>query len=443
MCSRHVRRRVALCAAVAGVIAAILSGPARAQTADFPVTDRAVMASRIYAMVQQYFAHWDGAPRGEVDRAFREYIDKVVRGGDRKDFDLATMRFIASLRNGHTQFFDAQLDGRPLKFRLLQVEGEWVVVNSLESRLPRGAIVRTLDERPVDDFVRDRAQYVAASNERLALTHVFSYPGLFPERVPIGLGDGTRVVIDRSVPGDVPGPAAAGVSEGRWLRADRVAYIRIPAFGDPVYERTAIALVRQFASSPNLIVDVRGNGGGSTPRQLISALMNRAWRTWQETTPQQIALFDAQGIPPFQALRGSRPQSPSGDAYAGRLFVLVDRFCGSACEDFVMPFKDSGRALVIGETTQGSSGNPYRADLGNGISVAIGAVRYRFPDGAEFEGAGIVPDVAIARTRTDLLTNRDAALERAQELAGSHSDGRSRFRAIASMSAAAGLVRFE
>ena len=416
--SRAFRWRVLLCTIVGAGLVVIWSARTHAQTTGLSVTDRVVIASRIYAMVQQYFAHWDGAPRSDVEAAYRQYIDNAVRAADRKDFDLATMRFIATLRNGHTQFFDRQQDGRPVRFRLLQLDNEWVVVNSQDSSLPRGAVVRTLDGRPVDDFVRERAQYVAASNDRLARTHVFSYPGLFPERVSVGLRNGAVVLIDRTVRAGAPETTAARVSDGRWLRDGQLAYIRIPSFGDPAYERTAVELVRQFASSPNLIVDVRGNGGGSTPRQLIAAVMNRPWRTWQETTPQHIALFDAQGIPPFQALRGSRPQPPSNDAYGGRLFLLVDRFCGSACEDFVMPFKDTGRAVIIGETTQGSSGNPYRADLGNGMSVAIGAVRYRFPDGTDFEGVGITPHVAIDPTAADVVNNRDLVLERARELAG-------------------------
>jgi len=81
-----------------------------------------------------------------------------------------------------------------------------------------------------------------------------------------------------------------------------------------------------------------------TPQQLIASLMNRPWRTWQQITPA----------------RQSQSRQPAKDAYSGRVFILVDRFCGSACEDFVMPFKDAGRATIIGETTQGSSGNPYR-----------------------------------------------------------------------------------
>ena len=82
-----------------------------------------------------------------------------------------------------------------------------------------------------------------------------------------------------------------------------------------------------------------------------------------------------------------------------------------------MPFKDTARAVIVGETTQGSSGNPYRASLGYGMAVSIGAVRYRFPDGTPFEGVGIAPDVVVERRISDLVAGRDAILERAQALA--------------------------
>jgi len=180
------------------------------------------VATKIYATIQQFFAHWDGAPRPEIEAAYREYVDGAGRAAARKDFDLATLRFIAKLRNGHTQFFDSQLDSRPLKFRLLPVEGQRVVVNSQDNQLPRGAVVRSLDGRLVDDFVRERAQYVAASNDRLAYTHVFSYPGLFPERIKVGLQNGD-VVVDRAVRPDAPQTSASPASQGRWLRDAQLA----------------------------------------------------------------------------------------------------------------------------------------------------------------------------------------------------------------------------
>ena len=82
-----------------------------------------------------------------------------------------------------------------------------------------------------------------------------------------------------------------------------------------------------------------------------------------------------------------------------------------------MPFKTTGRGVVIGETTDGSSGNPYRAELGDGMRIRVGAIRYRFPDGRPFEGVGIEPDVPIGLAVADLRSGRDAVLERALELA--------------------------
>jgi hypothetical protein len=41
------------------------------------------------------------------------------------------------------------------------------------------------------------------------------------------------------------------------------------------------------------------------------------------------------------------------------------------------------RALVVGETTGGSSGQPYMLDLGDGMLVLVGAKRESFPDGSD------------------------------------------------------------
>lgn len=95
----------------------------------------------------------------------------------------------------------------------------------------------------------------------------------------------------------------------------------------------------------------------------------------------------------------------------------MDGGCVSACEDFVEPSKDSGRAILVGETTQGSSGLPLIYDFHNGMSLRIATKRYYFPDGSEFEGLGIKPDVEVHTTIDDLKNGRDPVLEKALELA--------------------------
>ncbi len=66
-----------------------------------------------------------------------------------------------------------------------------------------------------------------------------------------------------------------------------------------------------------------------------------------------------------------------------------------------MPFSISAKAVLVGETTGGSSGQPRFTDWGNGMSLWVGARRQWFPDGREFEGVGIAPDVAIDLTAAD------------------------------------------
>jgi carboxyl-terminal processing protease len=93
--------------------------------------------------------------------------------------------------------------------------------------------------------------------------------------------------------------------------------------------------------------------------------------------------------------RRSNPANPH--AYHGRLIFLVDGGCVSACEELLEPYKDSGRGTLIGETTEGSSGLPYTYDSHNGMILALAVKRQLFPDGAEFEGVGIKPEVEVHR----------------------------------------------
>ena len=85
-----------------------------------------------------------------------------------------------------------------------------------------------------------------------------------------------------------------------------------------------------------------------------------------------------------------------------------------------MPFKDTRRGVVIGETTAGSSGNGNGIELGHGMTVVVGVMRYRFPDGSAFEGVGITPDVVVERRISDIIAGRDAVLEQAEQRAVVH-----------------------
>ena len=165
-----------------------------------------------------------------------------------------------------------------------------MVRESRRKALSPGDVLIAIDGRAPDEFAGEQLRYVPASSPRTA-NHVLWYLSyLFPERFKVELASGRTVTIDR-------GDTALAPPAPREFRGDvldgEIAYLRVPSFGDPDMERRAVAFLSEHADSPALVLDLRGNGGGSTPAALLAALMNRPWRDCETSTPVRHGLFSA------------------------------------------------------------------------------------------------------------------------------------------------------
>lgn len=380
--------------------------------------ERAFIAAKIYSSVNTYFAHWQAVPGLDFDAEFRRYVARALKAETRLDFDLATAELFASLGNGHTQFVDRNLYGStppPAPVAARVVEGRWIVTRSLVEGVRAGDELLAVDDKPIEEFFRQSRRYIAASDERSARRALFFRPYVWPDRYTLTLAGGRKVTVERAAVRAAPPPAPE--TEGRWLKEGELAYVKIPGFGEPRFEQKALEFVRQFKDAGALIVDVRGNGGGSTPQELTKALMGRPYRWWAEATPQTLAVLKYRREYHTNTMMtwGGERIEPGEPVFRGRLVILADGGCGSACEDFVMPFKDNGRATVIGERTAGSTGQPYLHDFGNGMMIVVGSIRTFFPDGSPFEGVGIAPDIELPATLKDIREGTDSVLLRAVE----------------------------
>ncbi len=404
------------------------------------VSERAFIASKIYAAIPLYFAHWQGAPDLDLDAAYRHYLDAAMAAPDRLGFDLATIEFMARLHNGHTGFFDEWLDknyGQSLGFRARYSEGQWVIIRSGVADLKPGQVIAAIDGAPLEAFFQQQRKYLAESDDRTTRRSLFNHAELFPLRFTLTTADGAKITVDR----DVQKPLPKKATEGRWLQEGSIAYISIPSFDEAQYEQSALAFVKQFQNAKTLIIDVRGNGGGSTPSDLVDALMDRPYRFWAEASPLNVGIFNARAQELKQygsSLSGEQraykeayaniadhphlywpasSNTPEPPLYKGKLLLLTDGGCFSACEDFLVPFHDNKRGTLIGETTGGRSGQPYSYEFGNGMSFRVSTKREFFPDGSPFEGIGIHPDIEVVPTVADLAAGRDPVLAKALEIA--------------------------
>lgn len=414
---RGLRRAVLLILMLAG-------GEVRAQsrTDAIPRAMRMRIVGELESLVRTRFAHRAGIPGGDVDGALARYRERALATNSRWDFSLETRAMIASLRNGHTTFSDPwtrQVDPASLPFTLGFVAGQWTVTSSRQAGVAVGDVVLTIDGVSAESTYAHQARYISASNDRMRRREFTARGFLWPRRMVLALEGGRTVTVERSIPPSDSSPPPPPVRDW-WIDSGRVAYLAIRTFNDPAAQSRAIALVTgQYRNAATLIVDVRDNNGGSTPSSLTRVLLNGSPYTWWKEDPDLLppSLFDRMGA------RFKRALSASGPGFAGKVILLVNAGCASACEDFVMPLAWRHRAYVIGDTTAGTTGQPVFARFDNGMQLSVSARRAHFPDGSPFEGVGVAPDYVIPMIRRDLLpgTDRvlDAAIARARAASGS------------------------
>ena len=378
-----------------------------------------MMASQIYHIIATFFP---GLSQEKFDAAYKQYLATILPSEDRREFDLASMEFVAELHDGHSWFYDNWLDhtyGEPIGFLAYPLAGKWTVVRSVLASIHVGDVIEAIDDTPVDDFFTRNRRYVSASSVRDAGVSFFDTPVIFPKKFRITLADGRKIPIDRQ--NDKKSSPLPANTQGRWLLEQSVAYIKVPTFHGIETQAQALGFLKQFHDAISLILDVRGNPGTGDPGPLQRSLMVRPYQGWSESSSEHggaLLRNYAPAYPSHSTLTITDTIiQPRDNAYSGKLTLLTDRVCSCACEDFVMPFKYSKRATLVGEITAGSYSMTRHLDFDNGMILNIAAVHHSFPDGSQFEGVGITPDVPVEVTAEDLRAGRDPVLKKALEIA--------------------------
>ena len=402
--------------------------PAQAPDETVPSEQRIFMLSKAYAAIGLYFAHWQKVPNLDLDAEYRQFLRRALETSGRYDFDLLMIEYMNRLQNGHSWFRDAWLTrtrGQSLGFDFRYLEPNWVVTKSDIPQLQPGDVIEKIDDVDFETFYRANRKYTNPSSERTSRTSFPSLLFLFPQEFSLQTNNGNRFKIARTAKhNDSP------VVSGRWVVPKQVAYIRMVHLVGADPETNALSLLQEFRGASALIIDVRGYAGGNTPNKLIAALMDRPYRSFGEASSVNIGLFQywANGADRERAAFAdyfrhpmlSWPatyREPEGTVFRGRLIFLVDGGSQSAKEGLLVPFKDNGRATLVGERTAGTSGQPYFFKFDEDRSIAVGAKLETFPDGSLFEGIGIQPDVEVIPTIRDLQQGRDPVLDRAMEIA--------------------------
>ncbi len=439
-------------AALAAAILVLWPVAARAQDS-LPVlsdAEKLYGLSLIWQEANYNFAYFDHVPGLDWDSAYRAAIPGVLRATSTFAYYEELERFIALLGDGHTNVsLPPELQRRYVRsypwVLTHRVAGRVLVRNvgrSLAAGLPIGSEIVAVDGRPVIDYAATRVlPRIAASTAHdrwdRTVADLLIGPAAEPVRIawvtPDGRRGDTLLARDRRAREDAwvqPIPDRTPRLEVRWLDGG-IAHVAVNTFNDSLIVSDFESALPELRRARALVLDVRRNGGGNSgyADRIASWLTDDTLQTQRWRTREHVASYKAWGTggaqryAAYAAMRAWRDGGSHGDiapAEGVRLtmptVVLLDHATFSAAEDFLVAIDAIPHVTFVGRPSGGSTGQPLVFELPGGGRARICTKRDTYPDGREFVGVGVRPDVVVEPTVEDVRAGRDVMLERAVAL---------------------------
>jgi carboxyl-terminal processing protease len=389
---------------------------------------------RLWSEVKYNFAFFDRLPHLDWERVLVDGIPRVQRATSVSDYYRELQRCMALLQDGHTDVHgpaDWPTAAPPIAIR--EIEGRIVVTavgdaakivdEELRSEFSSAALqvgdeLVAIDGQPVASVLQEKVHpfvFASTPQHRSLLACPWLLRGPAGSRVRLTVRTGAAPPRDVSLTRGYLRARLRTVTRPDGAIGDDFVYIALPSFGSDAAALAFERMLPAIRTAKGLILDVRQNGGGSTAvgNRILSWLTDKPlpgshWRT-REYRPAFRAWGRAEGWH-----RGKHEDVvPQSEPWLGPVVVLTGPATFSAAEDFLVVLKASGRARLVGEATAGSTGQPLVVDgLPAGGRARICTKRDTFPDGTEFVGVGVLPDVPVQPSIADLVAGRDTVFER-------------------------------
>ena len=412
---------------------------------------------------------------------YRAALDAVRAGlGEqvsRDAFAVQLMKVLALFGDGHTRVNDRPLPAGYTPFLVGEAEGRLVAFRPDRSGFVDAdhPFLKRLDGLDVAKWLQAAARLgPGGSPQALRRQSVENLRYVQYLRHELGLkaGEVLRLELESA---DAKRARAVEVrithdqpASGPWPRgghrrlAGDVGYLRLDRMSDrPAFLKELVEAMAGFRDTKGLILDVRGNGGGSRaalrelfpfflrpddpPRVANVAayrlgegekadepegfLQNRflypaASREWNDEDRAAIARVAAGFRPEWAPPAGQfsawhyfllRPRAGGAYYHYGRpVVVLMDAGCFSATDIFLGAFKGWRNVTLLGAASGGGSGRARPLRLHHsGLQLQLSSIASFQPDGKLYDDRGVVPDVEASSIATDLIGSTDSVLEAA------------------------------
>ena len=351
----------------------------------------------IIKKVNKKYSHFENKSINK-DSLGNLYLKKAKTSNNNQEYIDVLIQYFAALENGHSklQVWEHVIDAWPIVVEnrvFIELVNDSTLINN--GVKPKDEILNINNLPAIKWMEKESIRTYASTNEaRLNWTswRIFSDYFKGERSFKIKTSDGIKNIklefskIDFTV-FDWEEKATSKVIN------DSIGYINIPSMTGGVVEQFEKEY-KKVQNLPNLIIDLRKNTGGSSGKSelILRSLINE----------------------PLMACVSRAKIAPNENSYNGKLFVLIGINTFSSAESFVIDLHESNRAILIGSSTAGDTGNrPKSFTTKHGF-------KYRIPQikspqisfgGFPMEGTGIKPHFEVYQTVKDYLKNEDSVLE--------------------------------
>ena len=425
--------------------------------------DKIYGLSKFWQEVNYNFVYFDKIDKAKWDEAYQKLIVSVPQTRNDYEYYRELQKFCASLKDGHTNvYFPPGIEQMTTNFGeyrlfLQNIDNKAIVVRTNASKkdeIPVGSEIIEVNGKPTATYIAEQvAPYISSSTD-----YILSDWGT--RDLIKGLeGDAYQVKIKKPK-GSIVAltlthqktnekevyPAfepEKELLEFKWL-PNGIAYVALNSFDDAKIDSLFIRKLPELYKAKGLIVDLRSNGGGSTEigNAILKYLTNDkllygsksrsrlhigAYKAWGASIEPKDTVagkkewgFTKQdALKSYKITRGNyyHEFDYSGDTIKltdQRIVVptvlLIGHYTASAAEDFLVAAASQKHMIKMGENSFGSTGQPLSFLLPGGGSARICTKQDTYPDGREFVGYGIKPEIKIKPTLTDFLAKRDPVM---------------------------------
>lgn len=417
--------------------------------------------TQFWTEVKYNFAFFDQVPQLNWDHVFIEYLPLIEKDQSDAEYYKTMTRMCALLKDGHTNVYPSfgareGVDSPPVW--LINIGGKAIVENvseTLAPSLPVGTEILTVNGIPVQQYLEENLYpYISSSTQHIRTDWAI--------RDMLDGKQGTEVEVSYKAPkGKEQKISLVRNSQNvTWIKKQQpwkllefkklpgnIAYVSLNSFGDEDIVKQFESKIDSINNCKALIIDIRKNGGGSSGNGygIIEHLTHRSFVGSAWRTRELRSAYRAWGSFRVNNYRSNaRRSEPLSDwerntvqYYKGEVWyrepgdtltptatkkvtvpfvVLTGHNTASAAEDFLIALDNLHITTTIGSKTFGSTGQPITIELPDGGSARVCTKRDEYPDGRQFVGYGINPDITIENSVDDLISGNDSVLKKAIEV---------------------------